>query len=91
LNDYIHYLHGRRQFCIDLQSSEEHFDAFKDVDESVLAFPSVLSRLRYVGVRMAHKKLTRRIRTERRTLIPANITLEGGNTCKMNMSMQISD
>jgi hypothetical protein len=36
---------------------------------------------------MAHMKLTRRVHTERRIPIPANITLAGENTCKMNMGM----
>jgi hypothetical protein len=45
LNDYVHHLHGRRQFCIDLETSEKHFDALKDVNKSVLARPSILSCL----------------------------------------------
>jgi hypothetical protein len=39
---------------------------------------------------MAHVKLIR-IHTERRTPIPAKITLAGGNTCHTNMRKWIRD
>ena len=52
LNDRVHHLHRRRQFCIDFEASKEHFDPLKDVDKNVLARPSVLSCLIYVSVKM---------------------------------------
>jgi hypothetical protein len=90
-NDYIHHLWGRRHFYIDLEASEKHLNALKDVYENVLACPSIFSRLRGVGVTMAPTKTIRRIRTVRRTPIPENITVAGENTCQMNMSVHVSD
>ena len=91
LNDDIHHLHGRGYFCIDFETPEKHFNALKDVEKSVLAGASVLSCLRDLVVRMVHTKLSRRIHTERRTPIPANITFAGENTCQANISVYISD
>ena len=91
MNDRIHHLDGRRQFCIDLESPEEHFDAFEDVNECVLACLSVLSRLRDVIITMAYAKPIRRLHTERRTPTPANMTFAGENTCQTDMSIQISE
>jgi hypothetical protein len=53
LNDYIHHLRGRRQFCIDLETPEKHLNPLKGLDKSVLACPGILGRLEGVGVRMA--------------------------------------
>jgi hypothetical protein len=39
-------LHGRRHICIDLETSEKHFYALKDVYKSVLACLSIVSCLR---------------------------------------------
>jgi hypothetical protein len=36
LNHHIHHFRGRVHFCVYLETSEEHFDALKDVQESVL-------------------------------------------------------
>ena len=55
LNDYIHHVRSRRQFCIDLETTEKHLNPLKDVDESVLARSSILSCLRGVDVRTAHE------------------------------------
>jgi hypothetical protein len=44
--DYIRHFRGQRDFCVQLKTSEKHFDAFKDVHKSVLAFPDVLRRLK---------------------------------------------
>ena len=46
LSDYIHHLCSRWKFCIGLETSEKHLNTLKDVDESVLACPSILSCLR---------------------------------------------
>jgi hypothetical protein len=79
LNDDIH-LHGRGYFYIDLETPEEHFNALKDVEKSVLAGASNLNCLRDPVVTMVHAKPSRGIHTERRTPIPANITFAGENT-----------
>jgi hypothetical protein len=91
LNDYIGHLHGQRHFCIDLETSEKHFNPLENIDKSVLACSSIFSRLRDVGVTMAHAKLSSKIRTERRTPTPVNITVAGEKTCQIDMSVQISD
>jgi hypothetical protein len=83
LNDYIHHLHGRWDFCIDLEASEKHLNALKDVDKGILTCPNILSCLRNERVTMVHTKLLRKIPTERRTPTPANITLAGENTCQV--------
>jgi hypothetical protein len=80
LDDYIRHIHGQRHFYIDHQTSEKHLNAFKYVDKSILARPGILSCLRDKGVTTAHMKLTRRVHTERRIPIPANMTLAGENT-----------
>ena len=46
LDNDIHHLHGRRHFCIDLQASEKHLNAFEYVNKSVLARPGIPSCLR---------------------------------------------
>ena len=40
---------------------------------------------------MANTKLLRRIRTERRTPIPENITVAGEKACQISMSVRIPD
>jgi hypothetical protein len=36
VNHHIHHFRGRLHFCVYLETSEEHFDALKDVQNSVL-------------------------------------------------------
>ena len=87
LDDDIHHLHGCGYFCIDLETPKKHFNALKDVEKSVVVGANVFSCLRDLGVTIVHAKPSRRIHTERRTPIPANITLAGENTCQANMSV----
>ena len=70
---------------------EEHLNPLKDVDGSIFACLSILSYLRGVGVTMAHMKLSKRILTEKRTLIPANMTFAGENIYQIDIRVQISD
>jgi hypothetical protein len=67
----------------------------KNVDESVLARPSILSCLGAVRIRIAHTMLSRRNRTrhtERRTPTPTNITFAGENICQIKYeSVRISE
>jgi hypothetical protein len=46
LNDYIHHLCRWWYSCVGLEAPEEHFDALKDVDKSVLTCSSILGCLR---------------------------------------------
>jgi hypothetical protein len=75
---------------VGLEASEKHFDALEDVDKSVLTCSNILSCLRDAGVTMARTELLKRLHTERRTPTPAKITLAGGNTCHMNVRVQIT-
>src|SRR6266403_126849 len=45
LNHHIHHLLGRLYFRVDFKTSEEHFDALKDVQKCILACPNVLNCL----------------------------------------------
>ena len=90
MGDYVRHFRGQPNFCIHLKTSKKHFDAFKYVHESVLAFPNVLHRLRNVCVTIAHAKLTR-IHTERRIPIPAKTTVAGENDCEIDIRLQVSD
>ena len=46
MGDYIRHFHGQRDFGVHLDTSEEHFNAFKDVHKSVLACTVSLRRLK---------------------------------------------
>ena len=46
MGDYIRHFRGQRDFCVHLDTSEEHFNAFKDAHKSVLACPNILLRLK---------------------------------------------
>ena len=90
LNGHVRHFGGQRHFCVHLETSKKHIDALKDIQKCVLARTNVLSCLRTLGVKTTHAKVLR-IRTERRTPIPAKITVVGENACQMNMSAQILD
>ena len=90
LNDCVHHLYGRRQFCIDLETPEKRLDTLEDVDKGVSACSSILSCLKDESVTMTHTKLAR-VLTERRIPIPANITFAGENTCQISIRLQISN
>ncbi len=93
LNEYIHHLRGCRHFCVDLQPSEKHLDAFKYIDKSVLACPNILSCLRRVGITINEptRRCYKMLHTKRRTPTPANITFAGENICQIDMRAQIRD
>jgi hypothetical protein len=88
LDDYIHHLRGRPHFCVNLKTSKKHLNALKDVDKSVLACSDIFNSLGDVYDTMAHAK-SLKIRTERRSPTPANITLAGENNCNKNMRKKI--
>ena len=50
LNNYVHHLRGQGHFSINLETTEEHRNALKDIDKGVLACSSILGCLRGVGV-----------------------------------------
>jgi hypothetical protein len=87
LNDDTHHLHGRGYFYIDFETPEEHINALKDVEKSILACAHILNCLRDLVVTMVHAKPSRRLHTESRTPIPANITFAGENTCQVDISV----
>ena len=84
LSNHIHHFLGRRQFCINLETSEEYFDPPKKGDECVFASSKIFRRLRDLCVTLAHAKVTG-IHTERRTPTPAKMTLAGEKSCHANM------
>ena len=90
MGDYIRHFRGQWDFCVQLETSDEHLNVFKHFYKSVLAFSNILRRLTGVCVIMAHANLMR-IHTERRTPIPANTTVVGENACRINMKVQITD
>ena len=87
-NDCIHHFRGLRHFCVHLETSEKTLDALKDVHKSILACTNILSCLKNVCVTMSHAKLLK-IHTERRTPMPAKITLAGENTYQIKIREQI--
>jgi hypothetical protein len=46
LNHHIYHFRSRLYLCIDVETSKEHFNSLKDVQNSVLASPDALSCLR---------------------------------------------
>ena len=48
LNHHIHHFRSRLYFCIDLETSKEHFNSPKDVQKGTLTRPNVLSCLREI-------------------------------------------
>src|SRR5216683_2180057 len=91
LNDYIRHFRCQWHLGVDFEASEKTFDPLKDVDKCVLACANILSSLSNIGIRLAHAKLSRRMRTKRRTPTPAKITFAGENTCQINMREKNSD
>jgi hypothetical protein len=89
--DCIHHFLVKCRFRVNLESLEKCFYTLEDLKKSVLARANILGCLRAVRVTMDRTKVLRRIRTERRTPIPAKIVFAGENTCKIIMRMQISD
>src|SRR6266576_5227376 len=49
LNHHIHHFRSQLYFCIDVETSKEHFNSLKDVQNGVLACPNVLNCLRNVS------------------------------------------
>jgi hypothetical protein len=49
LNHRIHHFRSELYFCIDLETSEEHFNSLKDAQKGVLACPNVFSCLRDIS------------------------------------------
>ena len=90
LNDYIHHFCCRPYFCVYLETSKEQLNPLEDVDKSVFACSNIFSRLRDLCVTMAHAKVLT-IHTERRTPIPAKMTLAGEKSCHTNMREHISE
>ena len=59
------------------------FDSVEDVDKIVLAIARIFSRLGLASKWVAQRKDVGTL-TDRRTPIPAKITLAGGNAYKLN-------
>ena len=55
--DYLHHSCRPSESDIRLQSSEEGFDPFKEVNHCVLACANCLNRLRDLGVKVAHSNI----------------------------------
>ena len=83
LNNNIHHFVGRSCFCVDLDTSEKHFDSFENVDKSFLACSNIFSCLRDPYVTTTQAKSIN-IHTERRTPTPAKITLAGEKSYHIN-------
>jgi hypothetical protein len=49
LNHHIYHFRSRLYFCIDLETSKEHFNSLKDVQNGILACPNVLSCLKDIS------------------------------------------
>jgi hypothetical protein len=49
LNHHIRHFRSWLYFCIDLETSKEHFNSLEDVQNGVLACPNVLSCLRDIS------------------------------------------
>jgi hypothetical protein len=65
------------------------FDAVKDVDKVVFASARIFSRLGSSVSKIGRTRERCRTLTERRTPIPAKITLAGGNACKKKIGAEI--
>ena len=89
LDKYIHHLCRWWHLCVNLNTSEKHFDALEHVDKGVLSCSGMHSCLRDVGVTVARTELLRRLHTDSRTPKPAKITLADGNTCQMDVSADL--
>ena len=90
LDNYIHYLRVRLHFCVDLDTSKEHFHSLQDVDKSVVTCSNILSRLMNPCVTTTHAKRLR-IHTERRTPTPAKMMLAGEKFCQIYKRGQRAD
>ena len=66
LNDCVHHLRGRRQFCIDLKTPEKRPNTFKDVDKSVSACLNILCCLIDESVTMALHEVSKDTYTHRK-------------------------
>ena len=76
------------RFCVNLDSSKEHFEVLKNVDKGIFACSNILNCLQEVRVTMAYEKLCR-ILTESRIPTPAKIAFAGGKACYKNMSVEL--
>ena len=59
LNDCVHHLRGRRQFCIDFETPEKRLNTFKNVDKSISACLNILCCLRDESVTMAPHEVSK--------------------------------
>jgi hypothetical protein len=80
LDQYFCHCGSRRNLSINHQTSKEILDAFKDVDEGVVACPHILGRLVDPDITKSQLEKAGIIHTERRIPMPAKIALAGGNT-----------
>ena len=79
LNDHIFHRGSAWYLGVYLEPFKKTLDAFKEIHESVVARADILGRLGIkTSVRIMNKEW--RTRTVRRTQIPENTTLAGGNT-----------
>jgi hypothetical protein len=80
LGQYFGHCGCRRNLGVNHETSEEILDAFKDVDEGVVACPHILGRLVDPDITKSQLGKVGRIHTESRIPMPAKIALAGGNT-----------
>jgi hypothetical protein len=80
---YFDHRFGHRRsgwdFRINLESSQEVFDAFEDVDKGIVTLLYILGGLPDEDTVIGWKETTRVTRTERRMPIPEKISFAGGN------------
>jgi hypothetical protein len=75
----------RRDPGINAESAEEILEGREQIYERVVARTNVLDRLRDLDVNEICRWNQRRGHTVRRTAIPANTALAGGNTCRITI------
>jgi hypothetical protein len=90
LDKYIRHPCDWENPDISLESHEEMFDSFKDVDECTLAGIDSLDRLRSFRFTAVHeKKIPRRMLTDRSMPMPVKTTPAGGYIYRAYMRLYI--
>jgi hypothetical protein len=90
-SDYFgHYLDDRlrdrgsgQNLIVNAESSKEVFDAFEDIDQSIVTCPHILSRLTILNVTKSWAEITREIRTDNRISIAEKTAFAGGNALRI--------
>ena len=95
VENFNHYCRNRvhhsliwRHVSVCVQTSKKCFYALEYLRKHLLVGANVLGCLRIVRITMDCTKVQRRVRTERSTENPINITF-AGNTCQINMRVDL--